>query len=431
MANVELRLRQYGKVNPKGWPICFYIRYQGKPYYRRTGYFALDGEWNHKRNVLKSSHPKAPRLQNYLTQEVLDLHIALEAAERERLSFEQALNSAKGAPSFSEHFEERIGELHQAGDLGNKRVYEAQLKWLRNYLGKQDIEFSEINFGTLQRLIAFCDGLGNSYNTIRQRLQTIKAVYKNGMKRYPKSVIPQDFSGLLEGRAPTRIKKHQDQHQPIEDVVRVMLHKPKNKGQEKALDVWKLAFLMQGAGIIDMIYLPDSIGGSHYELKRLKMPKKDIVIKVHFNELSLAILNRYYDYPPKKGKAYLFDLARVPRDYKDVLPGKKQPEGSRLYENARTNIDRRLKQISKDLGLKKPLSMIQARHSWVIIARDLGFPRELIEQCIGHKGQSVMDKHYFGKYNQKEIDKVNVFVERAVVNLQEGFTELWYKLYDV
>lgn len=410
MAKVLLRLRTFDGETPEGYPICWYIRYAGKPFYRRTGYYSSKKDWNQEKNTLRAGHPKGKHLVNYLNQEQLQLQIDLTKAEAAGLTFKEAIRSTEDLPSFTRHFEQRIKELHQAGDLGNMRFYTQQLNFLKQNLGAV-IEFSQLDYGSLQRLVAFSEGLGHSYNTIRQRIQTIKAVYNNAVKRYPEKIPALDFSGLLAGRSAPRSMGREIQHQGLEDLQRIFSYTPKSKAHLRALDVWRLAFLLQGAGVIDVLYFdPKKVSLGYYPLKRLKMPKKDITIYVLINSLADQILKRH----AKKGQPYAFDLLNRPRNAREILPGKKLPEGTRQYDNARTIIDRNLKRVSKDLDLAKPLSMIQARHSWVILARDLGTPKEIIQQCIGHQGQAVIDRHYFGQYDQERLDAVNLAVLNAV-----------------
>lgn len=407
---VQLRLRTYGKEEPEGFPIVYYIRYGGKPYYRRTGYFSEVQYWNADRNCLRVVHPKGQALINYLNQEMLHLQIQLTKAEAEGLSFLDALSGLDAVPSFTQHFETRIQELFQAGDLGNMNFYRQQLNWLKANISER-IEFKDLDYSGLQKIVAFSDGMGHSYNTIRQRIQTIKAVYNNAVKRYPGKLPALNFSGLLAGRSSGRVSAREVSHQPLEVVKQLMKLENLSAGQQRALDVWRLAFLMQGAGVIDILYLnPVKIKRGYYPLKRLKMPKKNIVVNVLLNPQASEIIRRY----KSDGRPYVFDYVDRDRNDKEVLSGNQIPEGTRQYSNARTTIDKNLKRLSKALSLEKPLSMVQARHSWVIIARDLGVSKELIQQCIGHQGQEVIDRHYFGKYDQAVLDEANLKVFQLV-----------------
>lgn len=413
MAKVKLKLRKHDGEGEDGYPIVFYIRYNTKPYYKRTGYFSKEKHWSESMNNVRGSHPKGVKLQTDLENKATDWQITLTAAEREGLSFTDAWEGESNKlPAFSTHFENRIQELYQAKDLGNMRTYQVQLKWLRDWIGKDVISFKDINYSTLRRLIAYSDGLGHSYYTLNQRLRTYAAVWNDAARRWPKEVIGNPFEGLMADRKPERKAVNSVRHQSIDDIKKLLQYKPANKGQQRAIDCWLLAFALRGAGIIDVLYFDaDKIVEGYYPLKRLKMPKKNVVIDVKITPMVEEIIERHQrDYNP-----YLFDLVKVARNDSTMLPGKKLPEGTRQYDNARTNIDTRLKGISKNIGLKLNLSMLQARHSWIVAARDLGIAKEVIEQCVGHQGQSVMDRHYYGQFEQQVLDEAN----EAVLGLLE------------
>ena len=116
----------------------------------------------------------------------------------------------------------------------------------------------------------------------------------------------------------------------------------------------------------------------------------------------------------KPGQPFVFDYVSTTRNDKKILPGNTSPEGTRQYDKARNLINKNLRQVSKQMNLSRQLSIMQARHSWVITARDRGIAKEVIQQCIGHQVQQVIDLHYFGNYEQAQLDAVNLKVMAAV-----------------
>jgi integrase/recombinase XerD len=410
MAKVVLRLRQHDGQTAEAYPICYYIRYSGRPYYRRTGYFSEVKHWNLQRQEIRAGHPMGKKLQVWLDSERLQLQQQLNQAEADGLVFKDAVELKEQVPGLIAHFELRVKELYAAGDLGNMNFYQRQLTWLKSYFGPS-MSWAQLNYNSLARMIAYCDGLSLSYNTIRQRVQTIKAVYNDALKRYPGAVPAVSFDGLLKGRAAGRTSGRQVQHQTLEDLKLIFSFKPKDVAKQKALNFWRLSFLLQGAGLIDVLYFdPTQIYKGYYNLQRLKMPKKGVMVNMLVSPLAQEIINHY----SKPAQPYAFDFVAVARNNKEILPGNQGPEGTRQYNNARNLINKNLRLVSKQMELSRPLSVIQARHSWVITARDLGISKEVIQQCIGHQGQQVIDKHYFGHYEQSQLDAVNLKVLAAV-----------------
>ena len=405
MVKVELRLDKRRKPKSEGYPIIYYIRYQGKAYRKHSGYRCKPVDWNDRKQNVKASHPNGVVLQQYLIDECFQLQKKLAEAEAQNLSYQQAQRITSQLPTFIEHWQKRIDQLYQARDLGNMQTYQAELNWLQKHFpGIRS--FEDVNYQNMKNLVAFLDGQGLSYATIRHRMATIKAVWNDARKSFPGKITGSPFEGIMSGRRPQTTLK--PKHQSIDVVRDLVKFSPGNKAQQLAKDAWLMAFALQGAGIIDVLYFePALITDGYYPLQRLKMPKKQIVVKVKMLPLHKLIIDRWY----QSNQPYLFPSVNVPRNDPRVI--KKQPEGTRQYNNARRNIDHRLKSISKNLNSALPLTMKQARHSWIIAARDLGVPKELIEQCVGHRGSSVMDQHYFGQYPQKKIDEVNRSVLKA------------------
>ena len=410
MAKVVLRLRKHEGATDGGYPICYYIRYSGKGYYRRSGYFSEPKHWNNERQELRAGHPKGKQLQAYLSNECLQMQISLSQAEQSGLSFQDALKPDDVSDGLIAHFELRVKELYGAGDLGNMSFYERQLNWLKDYFGPS-LPWAQLNYNSLAKMIAYCDGLGLSYNTIRQKVQTIKAVYNDAARRYPTGIPAVSFEGLLKGRATGRTTNRLIQHQGLDDLQLIFSFKSPDQAKQKALNFWRLSFLMQGAGLIDVLYFdPLKIYKGYYNLQRLKMPKKGVMVNMLVNPVAQKIIKQYY----KPGQPYAFDYVNTTRNDKKIIPGNTKPEGTRQYDKARNLINKNLRLVSEQMGLSRQLSIMQARHSWVIAARDLGIAKEVIQQCIGHQGQQVIDLHYFGNYEQAQLDAVNLKVMEAV-----------------
>lgn len=406
MAKVKLKLWKHKDEKKDGYPITYYIRYAAKPYHKYTGYYSHEKHWSEVNSNVRGSHPKGVRLQNILEESATDLQKRLTECERAGMSFKVAWDSdLKQLHSFTEHLEVMKERMLAAKDVGNWQVYDTQGKWLHDWMGKDEIAFAELNHLTLSKLVAYCEGLGNSYSTISLRLRTLNAVWNDAARQWPDELLHNPFNGLLKGRRKVA-GKPKDKHQSIDDIKKLMAYKPLNKAQQRAVDMWLLAFMLRGVGIVDLLYLKkEQWQGDYLEVKRLKMPKKDIVVEVKMLPAMREIVERWHkDYNP-----YVFDLVKVPRNDATMraTDEREMPEGTRQYESARNTVDKTLKRISKNIGLTLNLSMVQARHSWIVAARDLGISKEVVEKCVGHQGQSVMDRHYWGEYDQQVLDEAN------------------------
>lgn len=396
------------------YPIAFLIWFGKKRYYLSARQKATVDQWdNVKGNIKASRHPMGAVLRESLLRQAIHLEQKLRQAALDGLTYKQALaidNSKK--VTFTQHWLKRIEELYQSGDLGNHRLYKIQYDYFHEFMGESDVPFSAVDYGTLKRLEIKGRAVGNAFNTIKQRLKIIKAVWNDAKRRYPDQVSGNPFDGLLQDFRPSTKSTNKEKHQDKKYLRKLFKYEAQNKAQQRAVDMFLLAFYLRGAGIIDVLYFdPSQIKDGYYTYDRLKMPKKSIDLKVKLHPEAIKIIERHH----RSDRPYLFDVVNCPRNDKRILEGNSLPEGTRQYDNARQNQDTILKRVSSRLELPKPLSMVQARHSWVIIARDLGINKELIEQAVGHKGNSVMDRHYFGRYDQDRLDKVNEKVIKQII----------------
>jgi len=410
MARIRIVLMQKKKPTAQGYMLYYYCRYAGGTYFRSTGYRCLERDWNQRQATVRASHPGGKRLQEYLKQELIRRQQRLEEAERRGLPFPQAWQERTELPTFSEHARELMAQLWEAGSLGNYRIYQAGLKNLETWHGGP-VPMELITYPTLRKFLAHLDGRGYAYHSIRQLFSTLKAIWHDAARSYPEQLGGDPFAGLLQGRRPERTAARQVQHQSLETIRRLAQLKDLPPGRQLAVDAWLLAFALQGAGNIDVIYFQPNLidAEGYYPLKRLKMPRKNVLVRVKLQPLAGRIVERYQ----RPDATYLLPLVKVPRDDNRLLQGR-LPEGTRQYENARHRLRNRLRDVSKLLDLERPLRMSQARHSWVVAAREMGASKELVQQAIGHQGQDVLSQHYWGAFEQNRVDELNAQILKGL-----------------
>jgi len=409
MARISITLSKKRKPTAQGYPLYFNIRYQGHQHLRATGYHAAEKDWNARKSELRASHPGGKRLQVYLQQRLIELQQQLQTAEAQGLPFTTAWERPSGLPTFSAYAREVMERQREAGELGNWRVYQAALKRLEDWHGGP-VAMDQISYPVLRRFLAYLDGRGYAFGTIRHIFSTLKAIYNEAARTYPDQLGGDPFAGLLKGRRPQARSQRKPRHLDQDTIRRLARLDGLTRSQRLAVDAWLLAFCLQGAGNIDVIYFQAALidAEGYYPLQRLKMPRKNIVVRVKLQGLAATLVERYR----ALGHRYLLGLVDTPRNDTRLLRGK-LPEGSRQFENARYRLTKRLQNVSRIMGLNYNITMGQARHSWVVAAREAGASKELVQQAIGHQAQDVLSQHYWGAYDQERVDALNAKVLAA------------------
>ena len=81
------------------------------------------------------------------------------------------------------------------------------------------------------------------------------------------------------------------------------------------------------------------------------------------------------------------------------------------YRNVQYKVNQGLKEIGKMLGLKMPLTMYVARHSWASLAKAKEVPLAIISDGLGHASEKVT-RIYLATLDMNAVDEVN----RMIIN---------------
>lgn len=81
------------------------------------------------------------------------------------------------------------------------------------------------------------------------------------------------------------------------------------------------------------------------------------------------------------------------------------------YRNVQYKVNQGLKEIGKMLGLKMPLTMYVARHSWASLAKSKEVPLSVISDGLGHASERVT-RIYLASLDMNAVDEAN----RMIIN---------------
>ena len=95
--------------------------------------------------------------------------------------------------------------------------------------------------------------------------------------------------------------------------------------------------------------------------------------------------------------------------HKFVLIKKEEKDKRRQYMNASHLINRKLKDIGKELELPVPLTMYVARHSWASIAKSKNIPVSVISEGMGHDSEATT-LIYLTSLDTAAIDNANSMI---------------------
>lgn len=173
--------------------------------------------------------------------------------------------------------------------------------------------------------------------------------------------------------------------------LRAIFNAPTDDHTEKALDIFKLIFLLIGINIIDLCKLR-TINNGRIEFHRSKTNR---LYSIKVEPEAMEIINRH------KGTEYLIDILDLHKSHRSYT----------------MMLNKQLKEIgvvSTDPDSKPlfpQLTTYWARHSWATIAASLEIPKETIAAALGHGGNTVTDIYI--DFDRKKVDEAN----RKVIDL--------------
>lgn len=85
----------------------------------------------------------------------------------------------------------------------------------------------------------------------------------------------------------------------------------------------------------------------------------------------------------------------------------------RAYRNMSYNINRSLKVIAEMAGIRIPLTLYVARHSWASAAKTKGVPMSVISQGMGHDCESTT-RIYLASLDSSVVDRANSMILKSL-----------------
>lgn len=168
---------------------------------------------------------------------------------------------------------------------------------------------------------------------------------------------------------------------------------------QKALDVFKIMFMLIGVNTVDLMKLQKVTSDNRIVYRRSKTGK---IYNIKLEPEIIYIINKY------KTKKKLVDLSDYGADAHTVC----------------TNLIRDLKVISEIAGIPT-ITPYWSRHSWATAAAELDIPKTTISASLGHGSKTITDI-----YIDRDSRKVDVANRLVLDWVLYGKFKLWTKAMD-
>lgn len=309
----------------------------------------------------------------------------------------------KTIKTFSAFAEKVSNQLKSNDQIRTGRTYTGVVRRFANFLGKEEVNFSDFTPGILSRYQAFLSKEGLTMNTVSYYIRNLRVIYnrayREGLFKKKDDML---FKAVFTGSAVTEKRALTKKEMAlIFNLVKEALSTQKSKEIYESLLYFSFCFHGRGISFIDLCFLRKKHirkGAIYYCRKKTG---KQLIVRI--TKPMREILD--YFSSPVESSPYLFPILNE----KDTRSIRAQ------YENALCKQNRRLKVIGKLAGLKEPLTTHVARHTWATLAHQDGIAVGIISQALGHSDERTT-AIYLASFDDSVIDEISERVSSLVEN---------------
>ncbi|HAQ17765.1 MAG TPA: recombinase [Prolixibacteraceae bacterium] len=421
----KINLSESHKKTDGSFPIMLVVRKDNKRKTINLGISAMmsinkkneiESQWDEKAqryetdNRKKNLHPDRKKNNEWLNKLDVRCDDIIKDFEKNKTDwtlnqFEQSLLNKSKKTGIEVYFLQYIEKLDKTGKFGNKRCYVGTLDMIKKFDNKFGSKiFNEIDYKYVKKFDEYLDERGQSGNTKKYYIKTLRAILNKAIKDGEASAITYPFG--KDGYSIASLAQETEK--------RYLSNEYLNRMKEAKLETYPMnwsrnlflfSYYTQGMSWVDMAGLKSKNivmfeGGKYIVYRRQKTEGKNAkIIRIKITESIQNLLEWF------KQSCKLID------DYLLPIVSMKGYEGQKLYETIRHRY-KKYNDYLKKLGTIElkfegvKLSSYMSRHSYAMRLKNSGISEDVISEALGHKELSTT-KVYLDSFQNGEIDKAN------------------------
>lgn len=293
--------------------------------------------------------------------------------------------------SLFNYMESLIVKFKHNGKTRTSETYAATLSSFKKFRKDEDLMLGCLTSEIMEAYEAWHKAKGNSPNTISFYTRILRAVYNRAVEEE-----------ITENKNPfkrvyTGVDKTVKRAIPLEAVRKMKnLDLSLTQRLDFARDMFLMSFYLRGISFIDLAYLKKTdLKNGYLSYRRRKTSQ---LLTIEWTSDMQMLLDKYGENPTE----YLMPIITRP----DVNP-------RNTYRNVGYNINHNLKTIAQMIGIKIPLTMYVARHSWASAAKAKGIPISVISEGMGHDSEATT-QIYLASLETSVVDRANSLILKSL-----------------
>ena len=372
MASIKV-FPKMNKINKYG-QVPIYLRLTKN---RRSRYIALDvyidpKDWNEKSGKVRPGAVNAKQINSFLSIKEAEAEAtSLEMESRSKFVSAYDIKSkllgiAPG--DFFVFFEKRIKERTEEFSIGTIGHYNSVLKKLKNFCGKDQLYFDELNVSFIRDFQEHLKTILNNHtNTIHSNLKIIRTLINDATAEELMPIEKNPFNKIkLRAQKTSREFLLDDELERLENLVL-----KENSMISHHRNLYIFSAYSAGIRISDLLTMRwKNFDGEHlyFTIKKnqedisIKLPEKSLVMLKHYKTLAQTRKGEIFLEPD----SYIFPLLKLASTETDKLKLHKAIASATAYVN------KSLRELTKKADIYKNISFHTARHSWAVRALQKG-----------------------------------------------------------
>ncbi|MDL2304846.1 site-specific integrase [Bacteroides sp. OttesenSCG-928-D19] len=374
-------------------PLMIRVCKDGKKKYQSLGISVKPEFWDFKKNQPKRNCPNKEAILLLINQKTNEFSNQIVEFKTTNKDFTTAIlvekvNKPVISKTVKQVFDEQIERLFTEKRRGYALSHKQVLNSLLEYNKHLDIYFSDIDVAWLRKYETWLRSNNISTNTIGIRFRTIRAVYNIAIKE---SIVKAEYYPFNDYNV-SKLKQETVKRSISKEEILSVISYSCNDGlyTKLAIDLFTFSYLIAGINFVDMAYLTKEniIDGRLAYFRR----KTNKLIKAPLQDKAMEIIASYQD----NDNPYLFPIL-------NSFHKTEQQKANRVHKVI-TKVNKRLKEIGKELNIPIDLTTYVARHSYATVLKRSGVSTSIISESLGHSSEKVT-QIYLDSFENSQIDE--------------------------
>jgi len=368
------------------------ISKDGKRKYLSLGVSIHPQYWDFEKNKPKRNCPNKELIQKLINNQIDKYEeqvLSWKAANKEFTiaALIEKVNGTSDKCFVCSLFDAHIRQLNQEGRLKYASTFKELKNSMTEYNKGLDIYLSEIDVVWLKNYEAWLKSKGLADNSIGVRFRTLRVLYNKAIND---GIVKQELYPFKTYKVSKLHEETVKRSITKQDIEKIINYKSNDKYKILSVDLFCFSYMCAGINFKDIAYLTRSNFIDNRLVYYRKKTRK--LIRIPVQNKAWDIIRKYEN----ANNPYLFPILS---DYH-----KTDIQRTNRLNKVLRKVNKRLKEIGKELNLPIDITTYVARHSFATVLKRSGVSTSIISETLGHSSEKVT-KIYLDSFENSQIDE--------------------------